>query len=219
MAAALLSPCRIKKNHRRRCSSTSGRTVYAYVGGNPVNLVDPLGLYCWSEAQIRGTAGAIAGGLGGVAAGARGGWGSAFGLGVLGVIVGGGLGALDGHAADNAIGSSASRDGVSGATSGVAGAYPGSRAAIGGGVVGGAAGAYLTTEMQDSGYGRGTSLVVGSTVGGSAASVITSFFSANKSSLLRAARSGGGIGAAVGLTQAGLEEALRAGNDCKCGGE
>lgn len=196
-----------------------GINTYAYVGGNPVSYVDPFGLYCWSEAQIRGTAGAVAGAFGGALAGARGGPGSALGLGVIGAVVGGGLGALDGYGADNSIRGTALSDGVSGATSGVAGAYPGSRAAIGGGATGGVIGAYATSGMQNAGYGRGTALVGGSAAGGSAASVITSFFSANKSNLFRAAAGGGGIGAAVGLTQAGLEAALRAGNDCGCGGK
>lgn len=44
MPAALLSPCRIKKKRRRVRWCASGRTVYAYVGGNPVQWVDRLGL-------------------------------------------------------------------------------------------------------------------------------------------------------------------------------
>lgn len=36
-----------------------GQSVYAYVGGNPVNYVDPLGLFCLSNAQIGGISGAI----------------------------------------------------------------------------------------------------------------------------------------------------------------
>ena len=44
MAAALLSPRRIKRNRRQLRWRTSGRTVYAYVGGNPVMWVDPEGL-------------------------------------------------------------------------------------------------------------------------------------------------------------------------------
>jgi hypothetical protein len=44
MAAALLSPYRTKQKRRRLRRRTSGRTIYAYVGGNPVQYADPLGL-------------------------------------------------------------------------------------------------------------------------------------------------------------------------------
>jgi hypothetical protein len=44
MLAEQLSPCRIKRNHRRRRRIASGRAVYAYVGGNPLSYIDPLGL-------------------------------------------------------------------------------------------------------------------------------------------------------------------------------
>jgi len=51
MAAALLSPRRIKGKRRWVRRPTSGRTVYAYVGGNPVSYIDPLGLF---EISIEG---------------------------------------------------------------------------------------------------------------------------------------------------------------------
>jgi hypothetical protein len=44
MLAAQLSPCRIKRNHRRRRRIASGRAVYAYVRGNSIASSDPFGL-------------------------------------------------------------------------------------------------------------------------------------------------------------------------------
>ena len=44
-AVALASPHRIKRNRRRVRRAASGRTVYAYVGNNPVSNVDPRGLW------------------------------------------------------------------------------------------------------------------------------------------------------------------------------
>jgi hypothetical protein len=45
MLAALASPCRIKRNHRRRRRIASGRAVYAYALGNPISYADPFGLW------------------------------------------------------------------------------------------------------------------------------------------------------------------------------
>ena len=53
---------------------------YAYIAGNPLTNVDPVGLYCFSEAQINSIAGAAGGTVAGGAALAY--------LGPLGIAVG-----------------------------------------------------------------------------------------------------------------------------------
>ena len=58
--------------------------------------------------------------------------------------------------------------------------------------------------------------MIGNAAGGSFGSAITTFFSMNKGVLMSAAK-GGAVGALTGLIQYGLEESLRAGNDCGCG--
>jgi RHS repeat-associated protein len=194
-----------------------GLNTYAYVGGNPTSYTDPFGLYCWSETKIRGTAGAIAGALGGALAGGKS-PASAFYFAALGAGIGGGLGAIDGWSADNSLANSDLGDGVSGATSGAASAYPGSRVSIGAGVAGGVFGGYVTSGMQSKGYGRGASLVGGSAAGGTASGVIKAWFGSNSVNLLKAGMSGLGVGVVVGVTQAGLEKAIRDGNDCACSG-
>lgn len=44
MAKTLVTPRRIKRNYRSWRRIAFGRTVYAYVGGNPLKYIDPLGL-------------------------------------------------------------------------------------------------------------------------------------------------------------------------------
>jgi hypothetical protein len=46
MLAALASPCRIKRKRHRWRRIASGRTVYGYVGGNPLGGIDPTGRNC-----------------------------------------------------------------------------------------------------------------------------------------------------------------------------
>ncbi|HEY5972301.1 MAG TPA: RHS repeat-associated core domain-containing protein [Pseudoxanthomonas sp.] len=189
-----------------------GLNPYAYVGGNPISGIDPLGLYCLSESWIRAIAGGIAGAAAGTYVGSAGGPSTALIFGAIGGVVGGGLGYLDGMSSQN----SAMADATSGGASGIAGAYPGTRSAMGGGIAGGVVGSLVTSDLQRQGFGRGSSLVIGNAAGASFGSAVTTFFSMNKGVLMSAAK-GGGVGVVTGAIQYGLEEALRAGNDCGCG--
>ena len=186
-----------------------GISTYGYADGNPMARIDPLGLYCFSEAEIRGISGLISGGLAGAYVGGAGGPGAAAIFGVLGAVVGGGLGYLDGYHADNQMRDSAMNSLTGGAVSAVVGAYPGTRPAIGGGVAGGLVGAAVGGSFDN----RAAGLIIGNAAGSSFGSAITTFFSMNKGVFMSAAK-GGGIGAVAGLIQYGIEELLRRGNDC-----
>ena len=189
-----------------------GTNPYGYVAGNPLMGVDPQGLYCLSEAWIRAIAGGVAGAAAGTYVGSGGGPSTALVFGAIGGVVGGGLGYLDGMNDE----STPLQDATAGGSAGIVAVYPGTKVAMGGGLAGGVAGALVTGDLQRRGHGRGASLMIGNAAGGSFGSAITTFFSMNKGVLMSAAK-GGAVGALTGLIQYGLEESLRAGNDCGCG--
>jgi RHS repeat-associated protein len=182
-----------------------GINTYSYVGGNPTNLIDPFGLYCLSEAAIRGIAGTVVGGIVGGAIGSESGPGALL-TATLGAVLNGTISVL-----------SAYGDGPGG------GALAGATASavdknVGSGVVGGMVSGTVSSEMEKAGYGRTPSNVVGGVVGGSVGSVIANWGkNISWSQLGKAGLKGGVAGIAGAIGQGGLEAALRAGNDCGCG--
>ena len=182
-----------------------GINTYAYVGGNPVIFADPLGLYCWSEGKIRGVAGAVVGGVVGATVGSESGPGA--------VVTG-----LFGAALNGAVSYASASDinpwggSLAGAASGVVDRNPG------GGALAGAVGGVVSSDLEGRGVNRTAANATGGAVGGSGYAVIKAFVTnMNWSQIGRAGLKGGGVGVAAALAQAGLEKALRDGNDCGCG--
>lgn len=186
-------------------------SFYAYVDGNPLNYIDPYGLWCLSEAAI----GAISGGVGGFVGGAVTG-------GIEGFLVGGPAGALGGAlgigiesaAAGAVIGavvpSSTAAAGYTGAlTSGITDA---SNSSIAGGFVGGA----VTYAAQQA----GAPLWLAGGSGGFAGGAVTGFFRVPAAATWAAAgRSAaiGGLGGLLGGVIGGItQELLEKGQDCGC---
>jgi RHS repeat-associated protein len=168
---------------------SSGPNSYAYVDEGPISQIDPLGLYCLTDAQIRAVAaaagGAVAGGL------------SASMVDPLllpfGIIVGAGSGALFSQFNTATISSNVATGAALGANTGL----NNSRLGAAGGLVGG----IVTYGAQQGGAPDWFSSAAGSTVGGAAVGGLP----------------GAGIGLAAGATADFVQAALKAGNNCPCG--
>ena len=187
-----------------------GVNTYAYAGNNPANNFDPLGLYCLKEWQIQGLAGAVVGAGLGAAAGSESGPGALV-TGVVGALINGGIGVASGLMTNNQ---------SSGAAAGAAGALvsSGSKIDLAGGIYGGTLGGVVSSQMQNNGYSRTTANAAGGVAGGSVGSAISGYLSGlSVPDIAKNGVKGGLIGVAAGLSQSGLEAALRSGNDCSCG--
>ena len=117
--------------NRDPIDEAGGVNLYAYVGGTPTGLIDPLGLWSWQGAMSGLASGFVGGGLNGALVGAFGGPEAALGLGVLGAIVGGVTQFIVGGLTDPGTAAAVVGDVVAGA---LTGGITGTAGAVGGAV-------------------------------------------------------------------------------------
>ena len=180
-------------------------SLYTYVGANPLSGIDPLGLYCLSDAAINSIAGSAGGAVAGGAALAE--------FGPLGIAVGAFAGSLAGasvgYFSTTTIGNQVALGAATGAIGN--GNTPASN------LVGGAVGGAVTYGAQQLGAPDALSIPLGSGVGGAVGGAVAPVLDGVAAGAVEGAAEGGAIGAAAGATTAAVAAALKAGNNCPCG--
>jgi RHS repeat-associated protein len=178
--------------------------IYAYVNNDPVNMIDPTGLYCLPQSVINGVSGFVGGFVGGFAQGL-----------LMGNPAAGLIGGLAAGVVGGALGAALSPTGtVSAGYAGALGAGIASptNASIGGGGVGGA----VSYAAGASGAPPGVAGAVGGLAGGAA----SGFFgvpSAASWATAGAAAKNAGVAGMLGGALGGLtQQLLQAGQDCEC---
>jgi RHS repeat-associated protein len=188
----------------------AGSSTYGYVGNNPFIAVDPYGLYCLPEWEIRAIAAAAAGaGAGAYYGKGAGAWGIAGGA-LAGALINGAMGAADGLTDTTQ---------ANGFATGMIGAMAtaANKGELIAGLLGGGFGGAIANELVSEGYSRIYSNAAGGGVGAAAGAATYSWFARVPLSGVAAnGVKGGVVGLAMSLGQSAVESALRAGNDCSC---
>lgn len=178
--------------------------LYSYASSDPVNLIDPTGLYCFSARFINAVAGGIGGAFSGLIAGLQtGNPYAAAGGALLGGLFGAGFGYYGTSSSGQAI--------VSGIGSSVASGFT----TPGGSIVGGTLGGALSYELQSAGLRDSHAGIIAGAAGGFAGGSFSGFIS---NTALQSGIRGGLAGLAGAALSATITETLRAGNNC-CGNE
>ncbi|WP_426166024.1 RHS repeat-associated core domain-containing protein [Pseudoduganella sp. R-34] len=143
-----------------------GQNRYTYVFGNPLNNIDPMGLWCVSQRVLDAIAGGVGGAVGGFAGGG----------GPWGAIAGGILGAAGSYlTSGDSSGSNPGGISAAGAGSGFGGAITGSWAGRIGGAVAGGIGNYMGGDAANTGdFKNAVGGAIGGFIGGVGAGIAES---------------------------------------------